>query len=124
MKNKHKQSAAAAQPVDSRLAGLPEINLDGAAPAPVGWLRIGSRRLPVLSILDLPISGIQSMAAEEARVEQEGSWLEKVTLARRHIQEVIPDITDVDLAGLTSRQLIQLRAQVVGVLVAAPTKTG
>jgi len=124
MKTKHKQSAPAAQPVDGRLAGLPEINLDGASPAPVGWLKIGSRRLPVLSVLDLPISDIQSMSAEEARVEREGSWLEKVNLARGHIQKVIPDITDGDLLGLTSRQLIQLRAQVVGVLVAAPTKTG
>ena len=96
---------------------IPVIDLDAAPPtAPIGQLRLGDRLLPIKSLFDLQMNVVHAMMLEEAKVLREGMWLDQVALARRQIQCVIPDITEEDLDTFTSRQLIQLSAQVVGPL--------
>jgi len=82
----------------------------------VARVKVGERTYDVHSTLDVTMGELSSMLTEEAQVREKGGWMEQVALARKQVRLVVPDLSDDDLDGLTARQIVELSAQVIGIL--------
>jgi|GEM_PF-1253475 hypothetical protein len=95
---------------------LPVIDLNEIKRLIVARVKVGERTYDVHSTLDVTMGELSSMLTEEAQVREKGGWMEQVALARKQVRLVVPDLSDDDLDGLTARQIVELSAQVIGIL--------